>query len=286
MDMNLFNNREIATAIWLLMAFVFALSKRTIRESMLNVIKAFFQPKILLCVGFMILYTIGMVAVLYAANFWNATLLKDTVLWFCFTGMLLAINFVTSKSSENVFWKIIIDNVKVVIIIEFLVNTYTFSLAGELLIIPFLTLIVMLDAVARTDEEYSAVAKLTTGLQITIGLAILLFAVFRAASDYENLGSIDTVRSFLLPPVLSVLFSPFIYLMMLVTNYELLFMRLNLGPEKDRALKRYAKRRIILHCGLSLKQIRRFLSANALDLMRIRSREDVDKMVKPDDSQQ
>lgn len=284
--MNPFNNREIAIAIWLLLIFVFALSKRTVRKSLLNVIRAFFQPKILVWVSFMLLYTIGIVAGLYAAKFWNTTLLKATVVWLCFTAILLSFNFATSKSRENVFAKIIINNVKVVIIIEFLVNTYTFSLAGELVIVPFVTLIAMMDAVARADKKYSAAVKIITGLQIIIGVAILTFAVFKAVYDYENLLSIKALRNLFLAPVLSVLFSPFIYMMLLVTNYELLFIRLSMGPEMDRVLKRYAKRKIIIHCRLSLKRVREFLKVNALDLMRIQNRADVERMLKSDRSQQ
>ena len=84
--MNLFNNREIATAIWLLVIFILMLFKRDIRKSLLDVIKAFFKIKILSSIFLMIAYTTGIVFVLYQINFWNISLLKDTVVWVFFLG--------------------------------------------------------------------------------------------------------------------------------------------------------------------------------------------------------
>jgi len=278
--MNLFNNREIATAIWLLVIFILMLFKRDIRKSLLDVINAFFKIKILSSIFLMIAYTTGIVFVLYQINFWNTSLLKDTVVWFCFTGILMSFNLVTSDTDQNLFRKIIVSNIKIVIIIEFIVNTYTFSLVGELILIPVVTFIVILEVVAKTDEKDSSVAKLMNGLQIIIGIVILIFAISNVVSDYKNFGSLDTLRNFLLAPLLTISFLPFIYFMVLFATYELLFTRLNLGYEKSKKLKRYAKRKIIQHCLLSLKKVKKALNMNTYNLMHIRNEEDVDKMIK------
>ena len=152
--MTLFNNREIATAIWLLVTLVFALSKHPIRKSMLDVVKTLFQPKLLFCIGFMILYTASLVAALNAANFWTMSLLKDTILWFCFAGVVLAFRFVMATNNVNVFSTIVVDNIKVILVFEFFINTYTFSLPVELVIIPCLSLLAIVDVVASTDEKH------------------------------------------------------------------------------------------------------------------------------------
>jgi len=278
--MNLFNNREIATAIWLLVIFVIMLFKRDIRKSLSDVIKAFFKIKILSSIFLMIAYITGIVFVLYQINFWNTSLLKDTVVWVCFTGILLSFNLATSDTDQNLFRKIIINNIKIIIIIEFIVNTYTFSLVGELILIPVVTFIVILEVVAKTDEKYSSVAKLMHGLQIIIGIVILIFAISNVVSDYKNFGSLDTLRNFLLAPLLTISFLPFIYLMILFATYELLFTRLNSGYEKNKKLKRYAKRKSIQHCLLSLKNVKKALNMNTYNLTYIRNKEDVDKMIK------
>ena len=277
--MNLFNNREIATAIWLLVIFILMLFKRDIRKSILDVFKAFLDIKILSSIFFMIAYTAGIVFVLYQINFWNISLLKDTVVWFCFIGIPISFYSVTSETDQNLFRKIIVYNIKIVIIIEFIVNTYTFSLVGELVLIPVVTFIVILGVVAKTDEKNSSVAKLTNGLLIIIGIVILIFAISNVVSDYKNFVSLDTLRKFLLSPLLTILFLPFIYFMVLFSTYEQLFVQLNLGYEKSKKLKRYAKRKIIQHCLLSLKKVKKALNTNTYNLKVIRYEEDVDKLI-------
>lgn len=278
--MSLFNNREIASAIWLLVIFTFLLGKRDIRKSLFNVIKSLFHIKILSSIFIMMAYTTGIVIALYLVKLWNISLLKDTVVWFCFTGVVMSFNLVTLREDENLFRKIIIDNIKIVIIIEFLVNTYTFSLVGELVFIPFMTLIVMLDVVAKTDKKYLAVAKLMSRLQIIIGLVILIYAISNAISDYKNFGSLDTIKNFLLAPLLTISFLPLIYFILLFAAYESLFIRLNLGYEKGKKLKNYARRKIIKQCLFSLKKIKKASNMNIYNLMHIRNEKDVDDMVK------
>ncbi len=211
--MTVFSDREIATAIWLGALLAFALSKKTIREALINLVKTFFHWKIMTSVAYMILYAAGIIWLLYLAGFWTVSLLKDTVIWLFF-GMALAVSFVTSRKDEKVFRRILSDSVKIIVIVEFLVNTYTFSLPIELLMVPFAALIAMMDVVAKADVKYSSVAKFTTGLQVAIGLAILAVAVVKAAADFGSLLSIDSIRQVLLAPVLSVLFAPPIYLLL------------------------------------------------------------------------
>jgi hypothetical protein len=278
----LLNNREIAIAVWLLVGLAFASSNRPVRKSMVAVLRAFFQPKKYLWLSMMLLYTLGTVAILYATRFWEITLLKGTVFWFFFSGVVLAFSFVISQNNENVFSKVISNNVKVVVILEFLVGSYTFHIAAELVIVPLVTMIVMFGTVADLNQEHSSVAKAMMGLQIIIGLVILFYAIVSAISDYENFGSIATLKNFLLAPILSLMFTPFIYFMLVFTKYEQVFIRLDLGPEKDKAVKRYAKRRIISYCRWHLNKIQHLLRIHSFDLMRIRSEDDVNRILKAD----
>lgn len=276
--MSLLSNREIAIAVWLILAFAYYSSKGDVRLGFLRVISAFLQPIILIGVGLMIIYTLGIVVVLSIFNFWDVTHLKGTIIWFCFTATVLVLNYLTTESSENAFANAIKNNVKLTIAIAFIITTYTFSLVVELVMIPLGTLIVSLDAFSLTRKEYSDVAKLTTSLVTVIGFAYLFSAMYGAATDYEKFLSIVTLKNFLLAPVLSVSFLPFIYVSMLVNIYFRIFRRLKSGREKERSLNQYAKRKIILHCRLSVTRTNGFLSANSLELMRIRSKDDVDRL--------
>jgi hypothetical protein len=225
-------------------------------------------------------YTTSVLIVLHHVKLWNTSLLKDSIVWFCFTGILMCFNLVTSKKEEDIFRKIIISNIKIVIIIEFIINTYTFSLVAELFFIPLVILLSMIEVIAKKDKKYSSVIKIINGLYVIIGVVIMFYVISNVVSDYRNIVSLDTLRNILLAPLLTISFLPFIYFMMLFVAYESLFVRLNLGYEKSNKLKRYAKRKIIKHCLLSLKKVSRALNMKTYNLMHIRNKEDVDKMIK------
>lgn len=122
---------------------------------------------------------------------------------------------------------------------------------------PIVVFIVVMDTIAEKDDKQSAVTKtnkITKGLLLIIGITVLIFAIRNVVNDYQNLGDINTLKSFLLPPLLTILFLPFLYSGVLYSNYEQLFNRLDLGHEKSSELKKLAKKKIIRHCLFSIKR--------------------------------
>ena len=246
---------------------------------MRQLVRAALHRKILLCVGCMTLYTGVVAAALWIVRYWHVGLLKETVFWLCFAGFPMIYTFVTPNEDKDIFRTIFFDNVKAVILIEFLVNTYTFPLLGELLFVPVVTFFVIVDAVVRLDEKNAQVSRLTGGLLAIIGFTVIGFAIHKALGDYRNLGTLDTVRNLLFVPILSIAFSPFIYVLLLLTTYKLVFRQITIGPEKGPDLKSYARRRIWLSYGLRLKQLRAFSRDHAFDLRRMRTTTDVDNLL-------
>ena len=72
---------------------------------------------------------------------WNRELLKDTVLWSLFSGLALALSGVQTQSDVPTWRSILKNQLKAIILLEFIVNTYTFALWVELLLAPTLVLI-------------------------------------------------------------------------------------------------------------------------------------------------
>jgi len=270
------NNRELATAFWLLVFAVLALRKTRIRSSIGVVLRAFWRIKIVASVCLMLLYVTGVVAFLATIGMWKVDLLKDTIVWFFVGAMAMMMRFATADDIDNIFRKILTDGIKIVILLEFLVNTYMFPLVVELILVPLLTIIAMIDVVASMNEKHTIVAKSARGIQTVAGFMILGITIYQAIADFQNLKSLDTLRSIALAPLLSVLMSPFIYIMLVISHYELVFSRLDFGGEKTRRLKGYARRRIAMHAGLSLKRLQYLLRNHVIDLMHIEKESDVD----------
>lgn len=258
------------------------LSKASARKAALGVIRAFLRWKILAMVSFMLLYTAGVVWALQATGAWRTVLLKDTVLWFVFSGAVLAFSVVTTRERDETarFGKALKDNVKVIVVIEFLVATYTFSLPVELTLIPVITFIAILNVVASLRKEHRSVEKLTTALQILVGGGVLVVAVVKALANFRALQNFDSIRQLLLPFALSLFIVPCVYIILLVTRYEMLFLQLRLGREKPRAVTRYAKRRLFCHLGVNVGKVGGFTREHSFDLMQLELKEDVDRLLR------
>lgn len=186
--------------------------------------------------------------------------------------------FSTSRDDESILRSVFVDNVKLVVFLEFLVGTYVMPLPAELVFVPFVTFVVMLDTVAKLDVKNAAVAKITTFVLTVIGVTILGFSASRAIGDFRNLGSMNTVRTIAFPPLMSIAFVPFIYALVVIATYESVFIRLAIGREKSPEVVRYAKRRIISHCGLSLRRLRAFAKRPPFEMTQVESSADVDRL--------
>lgn len=277
--MGIFNNREIASGIWLLIIFIFMIRKKDIRHSLKRFFKTLFNKKILISFIFMFISTAIIVLFLYHINFWDISLLKDTIIWFLFSGIVTCVNAITSRSDKNKLKKIIYENLKVLILIEFIINYYTFPLIIELIVMPIITVIFLLDVFTDNKEKYSSVKKLMKTLQTVIGFFLIYYFISNLVSSYQGFISYNTLKSFLLPIILSLFFLPFIYLFLLYAKYDMIFIRLKMGSSKSKELTKYAKKEIIKTCLLNLNKVKKLLKGNAAKLMHIQNKEDVDELI-------
>lgn len=271
--------REVAGLLWTGVFFGVVLWRPDVRTAFLRIVQAFFRSKLLILVGSMSLYVLAVGGLLAAAGFWTTALLKDTILWFCFVAFPLVMATITTRYKDDFIAPILADNLRVLIVLEYLASTYTFPLLVEIALMPVAVLLAGFDVVTRAQAQYASVAKLVRGIQIALGLIIIGFSIVSAVNNWGTLWSIDTARSLLLTPILSILFIPCLFIFVLVAQYETLFVRLKVGPSKSAELQRYAERRLLVHLGVRPRQIRAFNQRYGLDLMRINSREDVDRLI-------
>lgn len=275
----MFNNREIAIAIWLVPFAVWILTKSEIRTSLAGVARSFLAWKVSACFVAMALYTAAMIRVLNAADFWRPEMVKDSAEWFFFTACAMLMRFITSRENDNVLRNVMLDNVKILIFLEFIMGTYVMSLPAELLFVPVVTFLSLIMTVAQLDESNALAAKMSKFLLGAIGVVVLGFAISCAVSDYQNLGTMNTIRGIAFPPLMSVLLVPFICVLIIIVDYENVFTRLAIGREKPTTVVSYAKWRIFFHCGLSRRRLRNLIS-RPREIMQIETNEDVDRLLR------
>ncbi len=135
--MGIFNNREISLGIWLIITLLIVVSKKKNRKYLGNIFKILLNKKIILLILISVIYTTSIVISLYYIHFWNISLLKDTIIWFCFSGLVINFKYVIDlKKDDNLTKRVILDNIKAVIILEFILNIYSFPLYIEIFLLP------------------------------------------------------------------------------------------------------------------------------------------------------
>ena len=182
-------------------------------------------------------------------------MIKDVLLWFIGSAVVTLFNLPNSRK-EGLFKKLLTDNLKLIVVFQFIVNTRVFSLPIELILIPAITFLVILNSVAELKEEHKKVKRLIDWILTLIGLTFLMLAIIGITEDVSKFASYKTLKSFLLPIILSITFIPYAYLTKLFMSYEMLYVRLGFFLRNKRDL-RYAKRRVFTKAFLNLKKLNR-----------------------------
>ena len=274
---NTFNNREIATIIWLSIFLIWMLSVSTIRSALLRCIQGVYNKHIIGMLTLMCGYVYLCVMALKEIGIWDISLLKDTILWFCLSGLVLVLDSVTLADKDSpICRKILADNVKTIVILEFMVNFYSFSLPIELIFLPTMVFIVALGTVASEDSKNSSVAKLMGWTQRFIGYGLLIISFKNAIAHPNEIVGLAALKQFVLPIFLTLLFVPFIYCSVFYAAYESLFNRINFAFKSTTDLKYYARKRIFEECRFSVTRLRTLSKEISPAVWSMQSQSDID----------
>jgi len=255
---DILSSREIASAIWFIVILIFTFLNPTIRASVFKVIQAATAKQIV--IPFIIILLYSMILVILAAKFpfWEWRYLKDIVFWVTLTGVPVCFGAITKNNNDDFFISILKNNLKFIVIVEFLLSSFTFNIFVELLLLPFLTLLILLHAVADTKEEYYKVKKLLSFILSFVGFAILGLTIKIAIATYVTLNSVNLLITFLIPIVLSTLFIPISYIYAVLAKYQELFIMMSFKEPKDKRIRRIHRWEIMRECKLSYKRVAYF----------------------------
>jgi hypothetical protein len=276
---DLLNNREKALIIWVLIFLVWALFQKNIRNSIFCLLKALFQKKILIVLLTMFLYAASEVFLLYKMQLWDVFLIKDTVFWVLGIAFVHLLSVNKASQNENYFKKILLDNLKLIFVLEFIVNRYTFSLWVEIIIMPLLFVIVAMSVYTEMKKEYTSVKKVVDSILVIFGVFLIISVLFNIFRDYQGFVNSDILRTFLLPPLLTLAYMPFLYFVALYMAYESFFVRLDIFFKKDKEMAKFVKRRVLALCLVNLGKLNRFAKECTRKLMKLSSRDDMLNMI-------
>lgn len=276
--LELFNPRELSLLVWNLVIVaslgIWVLDTRESRESFFNFWGELKKKIIFVTLGFFV-YVAALVVLLAITDMWSQKWTINTCFWFF--GTALVIYFRVNKAAEQgleFFKQIILNEVALIVILEFIINLYTFPLIIELILVPVVTLLVLIDAVAGTDQQFKPVRKLLRFLLSLIFLTLLSFSVWDIVVNFENYRSFVVLYSFVLPVILTLLTLPFFYLLSLFMVYEVIFNRIDrFFREKDSPAT--VRWEILRHCNLNLSRLKRVLDGGVNHLKGLETKEEV-----------
>jgi hypothetical protein len=207
---------------------------------------------------------------------WTASAhLKDTIAWTVLVALAMVFKVADESKEDKFFQNAVKDAIKITIVLEFVVGLYPFSLLVELFLVPLITVLVVLQVVAETKDEYQGAKRVITGVLMIIGVLLLWHSIASLLSDTEFV-IIKRIVEMLMPSILTVLFLPFIYILALYAAYNAVFVRLAIW-NRDSAILRYAKRQILLHFGLNRRKLIQWSKNNPMP--KVRSKYDVLELI-------
>lgn len=253
--MSILSTREWATLIWGCIFMLYVLCHREIRKSLWNVIVIFFDKKLRILWEIILLYVLTITIVFCYLPIWENIYIKDIIIWFLFSGLIYCMNAVSSEADETYIKKILKDNLKFTMILEFFMSTFTFNIWIELAIIPVITIITVMNVIAEKKEEYKSVHKLLDSILAIAGFWIFYETIKIGINEYKQLNIINTLVSFMIPIVYLILIIPLEYLLELYSKYEVLFLRMTFKEEKDKRIRLHHRTAIFRECNFSVRKI-------------------------------
>lgn len=258
--MDILNNREIAIALWLIIAatyICFAKKMIEVRAAFKNFAFVFQSRPLVVVFSWAVAYTALMVYLLSEWELWNIDQLKNTVFWFFSVGLLSIYNLEKIKVDPHFFKNSLIENLRLLAILQFVVGIYSLPLLAEFVLVPLMVVAGLMISIAGSDLKYLPTKKFLDGIVISFGLFTLAYTAYMLATDFKEFGQEKTLYDFIVPALLTIMYLPFVFAMMTYSTYETAFVRLQFAMQ-NRGLRRLAKLYAVVLINFRLGTIRRW----------------------------
>lgn len=229
--LEIFNTRELANLIWVLIGISVAMFMPSTRRPFLEFIKHLFIWKFILI--YIVAFTyIGFILMqLERLDLWNLSLLKDTVYWGILSGTVLMYKVSQSKEPLSFVKSILVSSLQFAVFIEFIANLETFNFWIELTAVPIIILFAVVYVATQYRKEHASVRSLLGRLGNILSIIAFGYIIYFAVTNYERYNNGETAKQFLLPIILTLSFTPILCILNLVVQYESISL----------SLERYAK---------------------------------------------
>ena len=257
--MDVFNNREIAILVWVFIALVWLTRKESGRESLKNLVAAVFAKQLVFAYVVMLSYVFLIIYGLHEAGLWESGQFKNTFMWSLFVAPRALAEINKVKQDSDYFKNTVKSSFAFTAILEFIVGFYSFNLITEIILLPVITMVIGVQAVASRNEEHKPAEKLAEYLLMALGVIVFFYAVHNIIIGIGVFASMETLTDFYTPIVLSLLYLPFVYMLSIYESYNRRFSALTIHYS-DPALQRFIKWRALFAFHFNWKVLERWFS--------------------------
>jgi hypothetical protein len=255
------DNRQIATLIWsgIIVASLVAWPKvrRTAWPALLDVLRSMAKWQIVIPFTVYFAYSIGVIALAGHLMLWHSSLFIDTVIIILFVGVPMFMNANTAKDADSLIKKTLRDAVGISALLVFYIGLEPFSLTGELVLLPVISLLSILSVAARKPEQKPA-KRLIDGALVILGVWLMWRTTAVITSSWSNKEVHQSAEELLLSVLLPLALLPTVYVFALVMRYESLTYSLpNFNDKKRTPL--YVWAAIIVHLNVRLGMLGNFI---------------------------
>ena len=268
------SNREISITIWSILLFCGLLILGKSFKSFGSVIKSFFAKQLIPHYVVICGYIALIFYLIKQTILWEKNLFKDFIIWcvaFAFYSFFTTNKIQTNKDLFKYFWKIF----SLTIFVDFFLNYFTFSLGWELVIIPFITFIGVLQFYTEYHIERNGYLRVNNILKFILsisGFTFLIYCIYQLLIGYREILSNNSLKAFILPVILSVLFFPIITFYSALIKIENIFIEVNRYRFITNNRKRKIKLAILIFGNFNLDKLSRI---RKWDKKEIQSSEDI-----------
>ncbi len=262
----------MALLIWAVILLIVICIKSSLREFLVLIIKHFLRRKIITLVLIYCSYVVFAVWCLNGWNLWDAGQIKNTLIWSIFVGIAAGFKVVMNAKKSGFFKEWIIDNLRVTILIEFIISLETLPLIVEIIMQPVLLFFVLMGAHSEGKEEFKIVSRFCNAVLVIAGLCIATYVIRGVWVHYTEYATVQTFQDFYIPILLSLSLTPFLYALYVYSSYERIFIGLHFSTT-DENLRRYMKWKAVMSFGADIEFLDRW--RRAVLLRRPDNKEDV-----------
>lgn len=255
--MDVLSSREWAIVTWIIIYLCFTIF--VLKVDFTDVLKSFFNKKLNILWISILLYNLFITIILSYSRYWNNIYIKDIVFWVVFSCVVSTINIFDSKKEKVSFKKIILTNVTVSALIEFIISELTLSYCLELILIGIFIFINFLYLFSQTSLEYKTAENVLKKILSMLNFVFFVYILVELYKSFNLLLTQETWFKFLIPFIYSILCCPLYYIFIILNDYEKICCKIqdHFVSENEIDIKyinKLKRRKLLMTCGVVHKK--------------------------------